>query len=138
MHKRFTGFTLIELMIAVAVVGILAAIAYPSYQAYVLKGRRADTQAFLMDVAARQQHFLIDRRAYGLSITDAPSSNGLGMTIPASVSNFYTVTLTADNTARPPTYSISAAPKAGQDRDACGTLAIDQTGGKSAGKSGCW
>ena len=55
MNKKARGFTLIEVMIAVAIVGILAAIALPSFQAHLRKGRRADTQAFMMDLATRQQ-----------------------------------------------------------------------------------
>jgi len=138
MQIKRRGFTLIELMIAVAVIGILAAIAYPSYQDFVRKGRRADAQSFLMEVAARQQHFLVDRRAYGEGITAAPSSNGLGMTIPSSVSSFYTVTMNTNNNARPPTFSVSAAPQGRQAGDDCGTLAIAQNGAKSAAKTNCW
>ena len=53
------GFTLLELMIVVAIVGILASIAYPSYMDHVRKGNRAKAQAFLMDVAQRQQNYLL-------------------------------------------------------------------------------
>ena len=63
------GFTLIELMIVVAIVGILAGIAYPSYMDHVRKGNRAKAQAFLMDVAQRQQSYLIVQRQYAESLT---------------------------------------------------------------------
>ena len=63
-RRRLRGFTLIELMIAVAVVAILAAIGYPSYTEHIRKSRRATAQAALMDLASRQQAYLLDRRAY--------------------------------------------------------------------------
>jgi type IV pilus assembly protein PilE len=133
------GFTLIEVMITVAIIAILAAVALPSYQDSVRKSRRADAQAFMSDVVSRQQHFLLDRRAYAASITDAATDNGLGMTIPENVSKFYTVALVTDNDARPPSFEITGTPKGGQASDACGKLTVDQAGQKSAAGSGtCW
>jgi len=136
------GFTLIELIVAMVVIAILAAIAIPNYQEYVLRSRRADAQAFLLAVAARQQHFLVDRRAYSPSITDAPSAGGLGMTIPAAVANFYDVSFTpaVNNAATPPTFTVVAAPRAVQSGDRCGTLGLDQAGVRTAstGAARCW
>lgn len=133
------GFTLIELMIAVAIVATLASLALPSYQEYVRKSRRADAQSFMSEVVARQQHFLVDRRAYGTSITDAPASNGLGMTIPTNISSYYTVTLTTDNSTSPPSFSVKGVPAGSQASEKCGTLTIDQRGAKTASGSGtCW
>lgn len=63
-RRRSAGFTLIELMIAVAIIGILAAVAYPAYQDSVRKGNRTSAQAFMMDVAQRQKQYFLDNRGY--------------------------------------------------------------------------
>jgi type IV pilus assembly protein PilE len=139
MRRGSTGFTLIELMITVAIVAILAAIAVPSYQDYVRKGRRADAQGFMLDVVARQQHFLLDRRSFAVSITDAPASNGLGLTVPTNVSAFYTITIVTDNAARPPSFVVTGTPAGSQVGETCGTLTIDQRGVKDrTGTGSCW
>lgn len=127
------GFTLIELMIAVAIVGILASIALPSYQDYVRKGRRADAQAFMHEVASRQQHFLVDRRMY------ASTLDALGLAAPSSVSPHYNITLTnVVNNVQPMGFTLQAAPIGGQARDTCGTLTLNAQGAKGAAKGGCW
>lgn len=127
------GFTLIELMIAVAIVGILASIALPSYQDYVRKGRRADAQAFMHEVASRQQHFLVDRRMYASTLA------ALGLAAPSSVSPHYNITLTnVVNNVQPMGFTLQAAPIAGQAQDTCGTLTLNAQGAKGADKGGCW
>ena len=62
--KRQQGFTLIEVMIVVLIVGILAAIAYPNYSEYVKRGNRSEGQAFLNDVSARQERYFSQNNAY--------------------------------------------------------------------------
>jgi len=139
------GFTLMELIITMVVIGILAAIAIPQYSEYINRSRRAEAQAFLIDVAARQQHYLTDRRAYGTSITDTAVNGGLAMTVPQRVADFYDVAVvTVNNPVAPapptPTFTVSAAPRGAQTGDRCGTLQVDQTGERttSTGATGCW
>jgi type IV pilus assembly protein PilE len=137
--RQVRGFTLIELMITVAIIAVLAAVAVPSYQDYIRKSRRSEAQSFMSDVVARQQHFLLDRRAYAVSITALPASNGLGMAIPTGVSSFYAVTIATDNTTNPPSFVVTGAPSGTQTAEKCGTLTIDQRGVKTASGTGtCW
>ena len=124
--KDAKGFTLIELMIVVAVVGILSMVALPQYQQYVIRGNRAAAEAFMMDVANRQKQFLLDARSY------APDLATLTMSVlPANVSNNYTVTVSAPVVAgAPPTFIVTAAPVAGSKQANDGTLTLDDLGAK--------
>ena len=133
---RGAGFTLIELLIGLVIVAILASIALPSYRQHMLKSRRAEAQAFLMAVAARQTQFLIDTRGYSSSLVE------IGVPTPSSVASAYTVALVA-TPGPPPRFSITATPTTEQQREACGTLSIDQNGSKTATRdgtpvAGCW
>ena len=136
MRQTTRGFTLIELLIVVLIVGILSAVALPSYRAYVQRSQRAEAQAFMTAFAAKQQQFLLDTRAYAATVVDA------SVTVPANVSRWYTISLPAPATS-PPAFTLTLTPKTGQDEESCGTLTINQLGAKTATKggsavSGCW
>lgn len=95
--KKNKGFTLIEVMIVVAIIGILAAIAYPSYDEYVKRGNRAEGQAFLNEVAARQERYFSQNNAYAASASDlnVPTDSETGKyTLTISTNNGYTLTAT--------------------------------------------
>lgn len=121
-------------MITVAIVGILAAIAYPSYQNYIVRANRSAAQQFMTDVASREQHLLLDYRQY-VAVTstanfpNAPTSGGLNQSVPATTTGKYTFVVAADNTATPPTFTITATATGTQASD--GNLTLDQAGTKA-------
>ena len=126
-----TGFTLIEVAVVVLLLLILSAIAVPAYTSQVLKSRRAEAQAFMLAVQARQQQFLLDTRSYGTTLAV------VGIPVSANVASAYTPVLAVSNVA-PPTFTVTLTPRASQLSDSCGTLGIDQAGTKSAATTNCW
>lgn len=132
--KKNRGFTLIEVMMVVAIIGILAAIAYPSYQNQLKKGRRAAAQSFLMEVSSKEQQYLLDARTYALGST---ALTDLGLVVPTNVSGFYTITVTPSAPTTPPSFTATATPISTSQQASDGVLTIDNTGAKTlAGASG--
>jgi type IV pilus assembly protein PilE len=118
------GFTLVELMVTVAIVGILASVAYPSYVKYIVKSNRAAAQSHLMDIAQQQPQYLIDNRAYAGSVSD------LHLTTPDKVSSVYTITITP-SAGPPPSYTVTASPIAGGAQADDEDLTITSSGAKT-------
>lgn len=123
-YRRQSGFTLIELMITIVIVGILAGVALPAYQNSVKKSHRSAAQAEMLDIANRQQQYLLTSRQYTSTLSD------LGYSVPADVAARYTCTAVADNTGLP-TFTISCVPTSVQSGSGFSTLTLDSTGAKS-------
>lgn len=138
------GITLLELMIVVAVVGILAAIAYPSYQDSVRKSNRAEAKALLADAAARQERHFSDCNSY-TDVIVAPGgctgcACGLGFTSTDSENGFYTLTAGAGPSGDLATsFAMTATAQGRQAADAqCATFTINSLGQKTASGADCW
>ncbi len=124
-RMKSRGFTLIELMIAVAIIGILASVAYPSYTRYIIKANRSAAQAQMLDIANRQQQFLLANRAYAKK-ADLTSS---GYTLSADVGARYGYDITV-GTGTVPFFTITFTPVGVQASDGALTL-------NSEGVKGC-
>jgi type IV pilus assembly protein PilE len=120
--RKSSGFTLIELMIALVIIAILAAIAIPSYRQYVIRSNRRAAQASLMDIANREHQYFVANRAYA---DDAE----LGYVLPTDVSEHYTFDIVPDNASSPPTFTITFTPQGGQAGD--GDLTLNSEGEKT-------
>ena len=121
MKKHSAGFTLIEVMIVVALVAILAAIAYPAYQSQLLDARRADGQEFLLQIMSQQERFYTENNTYTADLTDLGYFNA---TNELSGDEFYSVTA-AQCGAEPLTACVilTATPQGAQVAD--GVLTLD-------------
>ncbi len=140
--KRQKGFTLIELMLVVAIIAILSAIAIPSYNQYVLASQRTVAKNTLMDIANRQETFFANNKTYTSSLTNLGLSDPYyvdenGSTTAANA--LYAITLASATT----TFTATATPQNAVASDAtCGIYTLDQSEGKTFSKGGsvddCW
>jgi type IV pilus assembly protein PilE len=128
------GITLIELLIVMVVIGILAAIAYPSYQQQVRKTKRADGKAALLDTAQELERCYTRFARY--------NDGNCGVALPSnSPEGFYVITANALDAS---SFTLDAAPQGDQANDAtCGTLRLTNTGiqgsqGADADANDCW
>lgn len=130
MRHASKGFTLIEVMIVVVIIGILASIAYPSYQEYVRRTNRAEGQAFLQDLAARQERYFSQNNSYITAVSDIDK---LGRKSSSETGKY---ALTINNT---DSYTLTATPNF--DDPKCGKLSLNALGAKTAEKGSindCW
>ena len=127
-RRKTAGFTLIEVMIAVAIVAIVAAVAFPSYRQYVVRTNRSAAQSAMMDIANREQQHLLANRIYA----DTAALEDAGYSLPPEVSANYSweVEVEAPDDG-PPTFVITLTPIAGRGQASDVVLTLDERGVKT-------
>lgn len=148
---RLRGFTLVEAMVIVVILGVLAAIAYPSYLNQVRKSKRVVAKSALLDAANRQERLFFERRAYGSDMTELGYETLMVSfdrnSAPTTVSGeaVYTVsveTINGSGCGVAPCYKLRAVPQGDQAKDACGTFTLTSSNARgvstSTPVSQCW
>jgi len=147
MTQRNRGVTLIELVVVIAIIGILASIAIPSYERYILRSHRVQAISALLAVAAAQEKFYLACNTYTTNLEELPTvadcdDRGIGFpdgdaaTGVQTEGGWYTITIDSADAAG---FDISAAATTKQAKDTqCLDFSIDETGTKTATTDDCW
>ena len=128
MRKPLKGFTLVELMTVILIVGILFGVGVPAYRNFVMRAQRAEAKTTLMRVQAQQEKFYLQNNTYTTDVNNPPP---VGLGVPASENIFYNITIVAGAGGLTVGYTASAAPAAGSPQlndDDCALFTINQTG----------
>lgn len=134
-NRYHLGFTLVELLLVLAIIGILVGISYPSYQHFMIKVRRNDGHMALLDLAARLERYYAEHNSYVGATLDK-----LGIPSQASPKGYYELAITQTEAT---TFLISAIPTGAQREDTtCDTLTYNELGQKGLTGTGnleeCW
>lgn len=140
--RHSSGFTLVELMIVVVIIGVLASIAIPSYRQYVIKAARSQAKGEMLNISQLQERYFTNNNGY-LLISAPPAAaptgwkNFSGSEIVGS--RKYNIAVTAGTTGNISTsYLITATPSNNFSDPTCGTLTLDSVGTKTPTTAGCW
>ena len=151
-----TGYTLIELLLVVAIIGILGAVAIPAYQSSVIKSKRSVAQAGLMDLANRQEQYYLNNKTYATTMANLGYTAGLvfttggdsavalnanqGVVASTATDRVYFIKIDSSSATA---YSVSGVPQLDQANDGeCGTLTLTNTGARTESGTStpadCW
>ena len=150
MTERASGFTLIELMIVVTIIGILAAITLPAYDGYIRRGNRTVAKTVLAEIASRQENFFTDRKTYASNLGQDAGELGYftadtfyigrnGVPVASASGAIYSIAMPVAGTVT--SFSVTATAVGAQAKDAqCVTLSINNAGSKTStgGGTDCW
>lgn len=145
--RRHHGFSLIELMIVVAIVAVLAAIAIPQYRKQIQKSNRTTAKSALLDLARREETYYSTNNSYTLNLTSLGYANITNNTVqvPNSTNPLYTIGFSAPaaSGSSATTYTATATTTGGQTGDSCGNYSVDYLGnqqatGTATGGTTCW
>jgi len=130
--KNDMGFSLIEVMVVVAIIGILTAIAVPSYSIYITTSNRTEAQRSLVDLVNRQEQFYMDYRQYAADTDEL----GVGATY-TTESGYYSIVTKSIAPGADFTLTATAIGRQASDSH-CATFTLDNTGAKGATSADCW
>lgn len=139
--QNVKGFTLVELLITVAIVGIMASIAIPMYSEQISKTNRKDAQGALLEFQNAMERFYAEQSPYtyrgaGTNGDDTGTPEIFATETPLHATDkTYDLVITAANAS---TYTLSVVPKNAQSDDRCGTMTVDNTGQKTSDDTNCW
>jgi type IV pilus assembly protein PilE len=141
MRTRQTGVTLKELLTVIVILGVLSAIAVPSYRNYLIRTNRSDAKSALMQLQANQEKFYIQNNEYTDDLT-TKSPNGLGMS-ELTANRYYTLAVDLDDDLQGYTATATPTAEGGQDSDKqCGVFSINDAGARSvtgtSDNAFCW
>ncbi|UTH74334.1 type IV pilin protein [Chromobacterium sp. IIBBL 290-4] len=142
MKRISEGFSLMELVIAVAVLAILIGIALPSYQSFILQSNRASAKTALQDLATRQENYYALQNTYASQLATLGYASGT-IYVPGNGNNLYALAISSSTASA---YTLTATPQGNQAQDSCQTYQLDNLGnqsninasGTALSVSGCW